>query len=122
MTNSSKRIKTLGLHEWSDNELMVNFYVTKFGLKNIDVVFKTVEELCQHLKVDVVSFKMQSSNFRMLMRCTTNVLTDYSKLQKGIYDLCNGETFYEFYRVVKSILDVDGLVRERMIKKFRYCR
>lgn len=117
--NSSKRIKTLGLHEWTEDELIINFYVTKFGMTNLTSYFNSIDDLSNHLKLKPNSFKLQECNFRMLMKCKERVLTDYSKTQELVFDLFNSEPMYKYFQIVKGILNLDNLIRHKeMNRKF----
>jgi len=113
-----KRTLTLGLHHWTDNDLILNFYVTKFGTRYIHL--KTEEELSKFIGTTPCSFTKQQMNFRYLMGCKSNVLTDYSKLQKLVFELFNEISFYEFHQIVKKIVRQDEYERNKFFVENGY--
>ena len=110
----NKRTQTLGLHSWTENDLILNFYVTKFGTRNIWL--KTISDLSKYIGTTDCSFTKQSMNFRYLMGCKNNTLTDYSKLQKLVFELFNDVSQYEFFLIVSDIIDNTTKERERMLR------
>ncbi len=95
------RAKSMGLHEWSKNDTILTLYVTKFGTSGLSL--KTESDVANHIGVSVGSLKMQMSNIRSLLGKTESVLSDYSKLQKEVFDEFNGMKSFELLRVVKKI-------------------
>jgi hypothetical protein len=95
------RAKSMGLHEWSKNDTILTLYVTKFGTSGLSL--KTESDVANHIGVSVGSLKMQMSNIRSLLGKTESVLSDYSKLQKEVFDEFNGVKSFELLRVVKKI-------------------
>ncbi len=95
------RAKSMGLHEWSKNDTILTLYVTKFGTSGLSL--KTESDVANHIGVSVGSLKMQMSNLRSLLGKTESVLSDYSKLQKEVFDEFNGMKSFELLRVVKKI-------------------
>ena len=95
------RAKTMGLHEWSKNDTILTLYVTKFGTSGL--FLKTLEDVANHIGVSVGSLKMQMANIRTLLGDNTSVLTDFSKLQKEVFEEFNGLHQFQFVRVVKEI-------------------
>jgi len=110
----NKRTQTLGLHSWSENDLILNFYVTKFGTRNIWL--KSLSDLSKYIGTTECSFTKQSMNFRYLMGCKNNTLTDYSKLQRLVFELFNDISQYEFFLIVSDIIDNTNKERERLLK------
>lgn len=113
-----KRTLTLGLHHWTENDLILNYYVTKFGTRYI--YLKTEEELSKFIGTTPCSFTKQQMNFRYLMGCKSNVLTDYSKLQKLVYELFDEISFYEFHQIVKNIIGQDDYERRVLLTDMGY--
>lgn len=95
------RAKTMGLHEWSKNDTILTLYVTKFGTSGL--FLKTLEDVANHIGVSVGSLKMQMANIRTLLGDNTSVLTDFSKLQKEVFEEFNGLHQFQFVRVVKEV-------------------
>lgn len=95
------RAKTMGLHEWSKNDTILTLYVTKFGTSGL--FLKTLEDVANHIGVSIGSLKMQMANIRTLLGDNTSVLTDFSKLQKEVFEEFNGLHQFQFVRVVKEI-------------------
>jgi hypothetical protein len=95
------RAKSMGLHEWSKNDTILTLYVTKFGTSGLSL--KTESDVANHIGVSVGSLKMQMSNLRSLLGKTESALSDYSKLQKEVFDEFNGMKCFELLRVVKKI-------------------
>lgn len=91
----------MGLHEWSKNDTILTLYVTKFGTSGLSL--KTESDVANHIGVSVGSLKMQMSNLRALLGKTESVLSDFSKLQKEVFDEFNGMKSFELLRVVKKI-------------------
>lgn len=113
-----KRTLTLGLHHWTENDLILNYYVTKFGTRYI--YLKTEEELSKFIGTTPCSFTKQQMNFRYLMGCKSNVLTDFSKLQKLVYELFDEISFYEFHQIVKNIIGQDDYERRVLLTDMGY--
>jgi hypothetical protein len=95
------RAKTMGLHEWSKNDTILTLYVTKFGTSGL--FLKTLEDVANHIGVSVGSLKMQMANIRTLLGDNTASLTDFSKLQKEVFEEFNGLHQFQFVRVVKEV-------------------
>lgn len=95
------RAKTMGLHEWSKNDTILTLYVTKFGTSGL--FLKTLEDVANHIGVSVGSLKMQMANIRTLLGDNTAALTDFSKLQKEVFEEFNGLHQFQFVRVVKEV-------------------
>ena len=110
----NKRVQTLGLHSWSENDLILNFYVTKFGTNNIWL--KSLSDLSKYIGTTECSFTKQSMNFRYLMGCKNNTLSDYSKLQRLVFELFNDISQYEFFLIVSDVIDNTNKERERLLK------
>lgn len=110
----NKRIKTLGLHEWSYDDLIVNFYVTVYGTK--ELYHNTIQSICNRLGVSEHSFDYQGRNFRYLMNEPTKVLSDFSKRQKEVWEVLQNESRFEIKKIVQKILDEENLSRERDLR------
>jgi hypothetical protein len=95
------RAKTMGLHEWSKNDTILTLYVTKFGTSGL--FLKTLEDVANHIGASVGSLKMQMANIRTLLGDNTASLTDFSKLQKEVFEEFNGLHQFQFVRVVKEV-------------------
>lgn len=113
-----KRTQTLGLHHWTENDLILNFYFTKFGTRCI--YLKSEKELSKFIGTTICSFKKQSMNFRYLMGYSSSILSDYSKLQKLVFELFNEISFYEFNQIVKGIIGQDDYERREMLIRNGY--
>jgi len=113
-----KRTQTLGLHHWTENDLILNFFYTKFGTRSIYI--KTEEEFSKFIGTTPCSFKKQSMNFRYLMGCKSGTLSDYSKLQKLVFELFDEISFYEFYQIVKGIIGQDEYERREILVRKGY--
>jgi hypothetical protein len=113
-----KRTLTLGLHHWNENDLILNFYFTKFGTRSIYI--KSEEELSKFIGTTPCSFKKQSMNFRYLMGCKSGVLSDYSKLQNLVFELFDEIPFYEFHQIVKGIIGQDDHERREIFVRKGY--
>jgi hypothetical protein len=109
------RAKTMGLHEWSKNDTILTLYVTKFGTSGL--FLKTVEDVANHIGVTVGSLKMQMANIRTLLGDNTSTLTDFSKLQKDVFEEFNGLTKIQFMRVVKEITGQNQMELELIFKR-----
>ena len=113
-----KRTETLGLHHWTENDLIVNFFFTKFGTRSIYI--KTEEEFSKLIGTTPCSFRKQSMNFRYLMGCNSRILSDYSKLQKLVFELFDEISFYELYQIVKDIIGQDDYERREILVRNGY--
>lgn len=111
----SKTIKTKGLHEWSKDELVVAFYLTKFGNKNL--YLKTEGDVAKAFGVSLGSLKMQMANFKYLVGHKNGSLTDYSKTQLEVFEEFNGKDLYNFCKVVKGIIDQDTYERYELLRR-----
>jgi hypothetical protein len=109
----SKRTQTLGLHHWTQNDLIVNFFYTKFGTRSLYI--KKEEDLAKLIGTTATSFKKQSMNFRFLMGFNTRVLTDYSQLQKSVFESFNELPYHKFYQIVKQIIGQDEHERKQIL-------
>lgn len=114
-SSTSKAIKTKGLHEWTKEELVVAFYLTKYGNKNI--YLKSETDVAKHFGVSLGSLKMQIANFRYLLGDKKGSLTDYSRDQENIFEEFNGKDWYSFNRQVRSFIGQDDFERYEALKK-----
>lgn len=112
---TTKRTKTLGLHEWSKNDTILCLYYTKYGFTGLYV--KNENDLSRFIGTSPGSLKMQSANFRSLMGHTEQSLSDFSKLQSDVYDEFGKMSQYELMRVCKSILNQDEMERNEILRK-----
>ena len=112
--NNEKRTKTMGLHQWNENDTILCYYYTKFGLKNL--MYDTEENLSGYIGTTLHSLKKQSMNFRYLMGKSTKTLSDYSKLQKEIYDVLEDYNFNQIHKLVKDIIKQDEFERNELLK------
>ena len=113
--STSKAIQTKGLHEWTKDELVVAFYLTKYGNKNI--YLKTETDVAKHFGVSLGSLKMQIANFRYLLGDRKGSLTDYSKDQESIFEEFNGKEWYYFNRQVRTFIGQDDFERAEALRK-----
>lgn len=111
----TKRTKTLGLHEWSEKDTIITFYLTKFGTKGL--YLKTEQDVAKYLEVSIGSLKMQMSNFRALLGSESNVLSDYSELQEKVFNQYNDMTQYQFMKIIHELIDQDNYERNEILKK-----
>jgi hypothetical protein len=112
--NNEKRSKTMGLHQWNENDTILCYYYTKFGLKNL--MYDTEEKLSGYIGTTLHSLKKQSMNFRYLMGKSTKTLSDFSKLQKEIYDVLEDYNFNQIHKLVKDIIKQDEFERNELLK------
>lgn len=111
----NKRTETLGLHHWSENDLIVNYYVTVYGCN--DLYHNTIESICNRLGVSEHSFDYQGRNFRHLMNKPTKTLSDYSKSQYEVYTFLKDENRFEIKEMVMDILDEVNVQRRDLLKQ-----
>lgn len=109
------RAKTMGLHEWSKNDTILTLYVTKFGTSGL--FLKTNEDVARYIGVSVGSLKMQMANIRTLLGDSTSILTDFSKLQKNVFDEFNSMPKYQFTRLIKEITGQNQMELISIFKK-----
>ncbi len=109
------RAKKLGLHEWSKNDTIITLYVTKFGTKGL--YLKTELEVAKYIGVTLGSLKMQIANIRSLMGLTEVTLSDYSKMQKEVYDEFNKLYQHDFLKMVKNIIGQDIMELAEIFRK-----
>lgn len=109
------RAKTLGLHEWSKDDTILTLYITKFGTKGL--YLKTESEVAKYIGVTLGSLKMQMANIRSLMGLNESTLSDYSKVQKEVYDEFNKLFQYDFLKVVKQIIGQDKMELAEIFRK-----
>jgi hypothetical protein len=112
---SNKRTQTLGLHEWTKNDTILTMFTTKYGNKGI--YLRDEKSIAKFIGVTTGSLKMQSANFRSLLGTDENALSDYSKLQKEVFDEFSGMGQYEFTKLVKVIIGQDEIERNEILKK-----
>lgn len=117
-TPINKRTKTLGLHQWTENDTILCYYYTKFGLKNL--MYDTEEKLSGYIGTTLHSLRKQSMNFRYLMGKNTKTLSDFSKLQKDVFDVMEGYNFTQVHRFVKSIIKQDEWERQELLRQRGY--
>ena len=113
--STSKSIKTKGLHEWTKDELVVAFYLTKYGNKNI--YLKSETDVAKHFGVSSGSLKMQMANFRYLLGDKKGSLTDYSRDQESIFNEYNGKDWLSFNRFVRVVIEQDSFERTEALSK-----
>ncbi len=111
----STRAKTMGLHEWTKNDTVLTLYVTKFGTSGL--FLKTLDDVAKHIGVTAGSLKMQMANIRTLLGDNTATLTDFSKLQKEVFEEFNGLSKIQFMRVVKEITGQNQMELELIFKR-----
>ena len=114
MVTTNKRTQTLGLHQWTEDDTILCYYYTKFGLKNL--MYDTEEKLSGYIGTTLNSLRKQGMNFRYLMGKSTKTLSDYSKLQKEIYDVLEDYTFTQVHKLVKDIIKQDEFERNELLK------
>ena len=113
--STSKSIKTKGLHEWTKDELVVAFYLTKYGNKSI--YLKSETDVAKHLGVSLGSLKMQMANFRYLLGDKKGSLTDYSRDQESIFNEYNGKDWLSFNKFVRVVIGQDTFERTEALRK-----
>lgn len=111
----STRAKTMGLHEWTKNDTVLTLYVTKFGTSGL--FLKTLDDVAKHIGVTAGSLKMQMANIRTLLGDNTATLTDFSKLQKEVFEEFNGLSKIQFMGVVKEITGQNQMELELIFKR-----
>jgi hypothetical protein len=109
------RAKTLGLHEWSENDTILTLYFTKYGTKGL--YLKTDKDISNFIGVSIGSLKMQSSNIRALMGQKTNVLSDYSTIQEKIFNKYNEFSQIQLMRIVQEIIGQIDYERKQLLIK-----
>lgn len=114
----NKRTKTLGLHEWTENDTILCYYYTKFGLENL--MYNTEEKLSGYIGTTLGSLRKQSMNFRYLLGKNTKTLSDFSKLQKDVFEVLEGYSFYQVHKFVKDIIKQDDWERKEILKHKGY--
>lgn len=114
-TSTTKAIKTKGLHEWTKDELVVAFYLTKYGNKNI--YLKSETDVAKHFGVSSGSLKMQMANFRYLLGDKKGSLTDYSRDQESIFNEYNGKDWLSFNKFVRVVIGQDSFERTEALRK-----
>jgi hypothetical protein len=105
----------MGLHEWTKNDTVLTLYVTKFGTSGL--FLKTLDDVAKHIGVTAGSLKMQMANIRTLLGDNTATLTDFSKLQKEVFEEFNGLSKIQFMRVVKEITGQNQMELELIFKR-----
>jgi hypothetical protein len=118
MVTTNKRTQTLGLHQWNENDTILCYYYTKYGLKNL--MYDTEEKLSGYIGTTLNSLRKQGMNFRYLMGKSTKTLSDYSKLQKEIYDVLEDYNFTQVHKLVKDIIKQDEWERQELLKQRGY--
>lgn len=113
--STSKRTKTMGLHEWSKNDTIISLYVAKYGTKGL--YLKTEGDIAKFIGTSEASLKMQCANMRSLMGQSEKVLSDFSKLQSEVFDEYNGMSEYQLMKEVKNIINQDDFERSEILRK-----
>jgi hypothetical protein len=113
--STSKSIKSKGLHEWTKEELVVAFYLTKYGNKNI--YLKTESDVAKYFGVSIGSLKMQMANFRFLLGDKKGSLTDYSKDQEMIFETYSKMDWLSFNREVRTNIGQDTFERSEALRR-----
>lgn len=117
-TPINKRTKTLGLHQWTENDTILCYYYSKYGLEHL--MYNTEEKLSGFIGTTLNSLRKQGMNFRYLMGKNTRTLSDFSKLQKDVFDVLEGYNFNQVHRFVKSIIKQDEWERNEILKQRGY--
>jgi hypothetical protein len=107
--------KKLNLHEWSKEDTIICLYITKFGNKGM--YLKTDSEIAKFIGSSVGSLKMQCSNIRTLLGHKNNSLSDFSNLQKSVFEEYGNLTQIELLKVVKTIIKQDDFERIEILRK-----
>ena len=113
--NTTKRAKTLGLHEWSKNDTIISLYVTKFGTKGL--YLKTEKDVAKFIGTTEGSLKMQCANIRSLMGQKSRALSDFSQLQSEVFEEYNEMSQYQLMKEVKTIINQDDYERCEALKR-----
>lgn len=117
-TPINKRTKTLGLHQWTENDTILCYYYSKYGLEHL--MYNTEEKLSGFIGTTLNSLRKQGMNFRYLMGKNTRTLSDFSKLQKDVFDVLEGYNFNQVHRFVKNIIKQDEWERQELLKQKGY--
>jgi hypothetical protein len=83
-------------------------------------MYNTEEKLSGYIGTTLLSLKKQSMNFRYLMGKNTRTLSDFSKLQKDVYDVLDGYSFTQVHKFVKDIIKQDDWERQELLKMKGY--
>ena len=118
MVTTNKRTQTLGLHQWNENDTILCYYYTKYGLKNL--MYDTEEKLSGYIGTTLNSLRKQGMNFRYLLGKSTKTLTDFSKLQKEVFDVLEDYNFTQVHRLVKDIIKQDDFERQELLRQRGY--
>jgi hypothetical protein len=116
--NNNKRTETLGLHQWTENDTILCYYYTKYGLEHL--MYNTEEKLSGYIGTTLNSLRKQSMNFRYLMGKKTKTLSDFSKLQKDVFDVLDGYNFNQIHKFVKNIIKQDDWERQELLRQRGY--
>ena len=111
----STRSKKLNLHEWSKEDTIISLYITKFGNKGM--YLKTESEIAKFIGTSVGSLKMQCANIRTILGHRNNSLSDFSNLQKSVFEEYGNLTQTELLKVVKIITKQDEFERIEILRK-----
>ena len=117
-TKRASRARTLGLHEWTKEDTILTFYRARWGTRGL--YFENDKAFANFIGVSVGSFKMQVANFRALMGESDQILTDYSKLQKEVFDTYKDTPRYELMKIVKKIIGQDVVERNQALISLGY--
>jgi hypothetical protein len=83
-------------------------------------MYNTEEKLSGYIGTTLLSLKKQSMNFRYLMGKKTRTLSDFSKIQKDVFDVLEGYNFNQIHKFVKDIIKQDDWERQELLKMKGY--
>lgn len=100
-------------HKWTKNDTIILLYYYKFGTKYLGI---TEKEIVSFIGTTIDSLKMQSANIRRLDNGLGG-LSDYSVIQREVYDEYNNHIEYNLRSKVKEIMDLDRVLMLKELKK-----
>jgi hypothetical protein len=99
-------------HNWSREDNLIALYYYRFGTKFLEMDEK---QIANEIGTTVASLKMQSKNFEMLDTGRSG-LSDYSEIQSEVYRQFGKVARYGLFVEVKKALDLDTIMRNRIMK------
>lgn len=91
-------------HKWTKDDTIITLYYVLYDLKGLPV--SDVNDLAEIIIDSTVpSLQMQAANVRYAMGETTNVLTDFSKLQEEVVNQYRKLSYNELHDIVLRIID-----------------
>jgi hypothetical protein len=93
-------------HIWTKNDNIIALYYYKYGIKLLGI---TEKEIINFIGTTLDSLKMQSANIQRLDN-SSGGLSDYSDIQKEVYDNYNNHIEYNLRSEVNKIMNLDELI------------